>query len=53
MYAWNVGLSDHIDHYARVMRVITCNRLIKGLPDAYFDSEENETHATMLDKMLA
>ncbi|PWA61724.1 NADPH cytochrome P450 reductase [Artemisia annua] len=40
------------------MRVMTCNRLIKGLPDAddrkeYFDSEENETHAAVLDKMLA
>ncbi|KAL4589180.1 hypothetical protein LXL04_002085 [Taraxacum kok-saghyz] len=48
----------HIDHSARVMRVITWNRSFKGLPDADdgkddFDSEENETHATVLDKMLA
>ncbi|KAK9078318.1 hypothetical protein SSX86_002375 [Deinandra increscens subsp. villosa] len=49
----------HIDHSARVMRVITWNRSFKGLPEAAddkkddFDSEENETHATVLDKMLA
>ncbi|KAL8235330.1 hypothetical protein R6Q59_021430 [Mikania micrantha] len=47
----------HIDHSARVMRVITWNRSFKGLPEADdkddFDSEENETHATVLDKMLA
>lgn len=40
------------------MRVITWNRSFKGFPDADdkkddFDSEENETHATVLDKMLA
>lgn len=48
----------HIDHSARVMRVITWNRSFKGFPEATddkddFDSEENETHATVLDKMLA
>lgn len=48
----------HIDHSARVMRVITWNRSFKGFPEAAddkddFDSEENETHATVLDKMLA
>ncbi|KAJ6711617.1 hypothetical protein OIU79_007953 [Salix purpurea] len=48
----------HIDHSARVMRVITWNRSIKGTPDLDdgkddFDREENETHATVLDKMLA
>uniref|UniRef100_A0A6N2KMX8 DUF632 domain-containing protein n=1 Tax=Salix viminalis TaxID=40686 RepID=A0A6N2KMX8_SALVM len=48
----------HIDHSARVMRVITWNRSIKGAPDLDdgkddFDREENETHATVLDKMLA
>ncbi|KAI3803407.1 hypothetical protein L1987_31558 [Smallanthus sonchifolius] len=48
----------HIDHSARVMRVITWNRSFKGLPEVDdkeddFDSEENETHATVLDKMLA
>jgi hypothetical protein len=49
-----------IDHSARVMRVITWNRSFKagsGLPvdqgKDEFDSEENETHATVLDKMLA
>uniref|UniRef100_A0A803LNB9 Nitrate regulatory gene2 protein-like n=1 Tax=Chenopodium quinoa TaxID=63459 RepID=A0A803LNB9_CHEQI len=48
----------HIDHSARVMRVITWNRSFRGLPNAEefkddFDSEENETHATVLDKLLA
>ncbi|XVE52102.1 hypothetical protein DITRI_Ditri02bG0094400 [Diplodiscus trichospermus] len=50
----------HIDHSARVMRVITWNRSFRRLnldnaDDAKddFDSEENETHATVLDKMLA
>ncbi|KAK1416840.1 hypothetical protein QVD17_25957 [Tagetes erecta] len=48
----------NFDHSARVMRVITWNRSFKGLPEADdknddFDSEENETHATVLDKMLA
>ncbi|XP_076925266.1 protein ALTERED PHOSPHATE STARVATION RESPONSE 1-like [Bidens hawaiensis] len=48
----------NIDHSARVMRVITWNRSFKGLPEVDdknddFDSEENETHATVLDKMLA
>lgn len=48
----------HIDHSARVMRVITWNRSFRGLPNADdgvddFDSEEHETHATVLDKLLA
>ncbi|XVF86598.1 hypothetical protein PTKIN_Ptkin18bG0055400 [Pterospermum kingtungense] len=50
----------HIDHSARVMRVITWNRSFRGLKLDNadngmddFDSEENETHATVLDKMLA
>ncbi|XP_010251918.1 PREDICTED: uncharacterized protein LOC104593650 [Nelumbo nucifera] len=48
----------HIDHAARVMRVITWNRSFRGLhnPDDEkndFDSEEYETHATVLDKLLA
>ncbi|PKI77606.1 hypothetical protein CRG98_002008 [Punica granatum] len=48
----------HIDHSARVMRVITWNRSFRGLQNADdgkddFDSEENETHATVLDKLLA
>ncbi|KAF5726206.1 hypothetical protein HS088_TW23G00947 [Tripterygium wilfordii] len=47
-----------IDHSARVMRVITWNRSLKGIPDSEgakdeLDSEEYETHATILDKMLA
>ena len=48
----------HIDHSARVMRVITWNRSFRGLPnmdDGKDDSyaEEQETHATVLDKLLA
>uniref|UniRef100_A0A5B7C9Y4 DUF632 domain-containing protein n=1 Tax=Davidia involucrata TaxID=16924 RepID=A0A5B7C9Y4_DAVIN len=48
----------HIDHSARVMRVITWNRSFRGLPAADdvkddLESEEHETHATVLDKMLA
>lgn len=48
----------HIDHSARVMRVITWNRSFKGIPNVddgkdEFDSEEHETHATVLDKLLA
>ncbi|PKA60870.1 hypothetical protein AXF42_Ash006505 [Apostasia shenzhenica] len=48
----------HIDHSARVMRVITWNRSFKGLPYANdvkddLDNDEWETHATVLDKMLA
>lgn len=48
----------HVNHSERVLRVITWNRSFRGLPNADdgvddFDSEENETHATVLDKMLA
>lgn len=48
----------HIDHSARVMRVITWNRSFKGVSYANdgkddFDNDEWETHATILDKMLA
>ncbi|CAN6449753.1 unnamed protein product [Victoria cruziana] len=48
----------HIDHSARVMRVITWNRSFRGMqnPDDGkddFNKEEAETHATILDKLLA
>ncbi|XP_061359569.1 nitrate regulatory gene2 protein isoform X2 [Gastrolobium bilobum] len=48
----------HINHSARVMRVITWNRSFRGIPSMDdvkddFDSEEHETHATVLDKLLA
>ncbi|XP_058081699.1 protein ROLLING AND ERECT LEAF 2-like isoform X2 [Magnolia sinica] len=48
----------HIDHSARVMRVITWNRSFRGIPNPDegkddFDREELETHATVLDKLLA
>lgn len=51
-------VTGHIDHSARVMRVITWNRSFRGIPNADdgkddFDKEENETHATVLDKLLA
>lgn len=50
--------AGHIDHSARVMRVITWNRSFKGIPNVDdgkddFDSDEHETHATILDKLLA
>ncbi|WOL15774.1 hypothetical protein Cni_G24555 [Canna indica] len=48
----------HIDHSARVMRVITWNRSFKGISDPDggkddFENDEWETHATVLDKILA
>ncbi|GKV03380.1 hypothetical protein SLEP1_g15689 [Rubroshorea leprosula] len=49
----------HIDHSARVMRVITWNRSFRGgMSNGEggkddLDSEEYETHATILDKLLA
>ncbi|KAL6972799.1 hypothetical protein U1Q18_026971 [Sarracenia purpurea var. burkii] len=48
----------HINHSALVLRAITWNKSFKGLPNpddgmADFDSEKHETHATVLDKMLA
>ncbi|CAK9164507.1 unnamed protein product [Ilex paraguariensis] len=48
----------HIDHAARVMRVITWNKSFRGIPNGDggkddFDAEEYETHATVLDKLLA
>ncbi|KAF2301291.1 hypothetical protein GH714_022454 [Hevea brasiliensis] len=48
----------HIDHSKRVMRVITWNRSFKGMPSFDdgkddVDTDEHETHATVLDKMLA
>lgn len=53
-------MTGHIDHSTRVMRVITWNRSFRGFPNDNiddgkddFDSEENETHATVLDKLLA
>lgn len=49
--------AGHINHSDRVMRVITWNRSFHGLPSADdvhdSDSEENETHAIVLDKLLA
>lgn len=47
-----------MDHSARVMQVITWNRSFKGIPQPEnvkneLDDEEWETHATILDKLLA
>lgn len=58
MLIWSFCLAGHINHSERVMRVITWNRSFRGLPNADevkddFDSEKNETHATVLDKLLA
>ncbi|XP_019179139.1 PREDICTED: uncharacterized protein LOC109174353 [Ipomoea nil] len=61
-FAQNPG---HIDHAARVMRVITWNNSFKGLPNGNgngngdndtkdeLGSDEYETHAGVLDKLLA
>ncbi|KAG6483641.1 hypothetical protein ZIOFF_060293 [Zingiber officinale] len=51
----------HMDHAARIMRVITWNRSFKGVSwternkddDDDDDDDELETHATVLDKILA
>ncbi|KAI9110350.1 hypothetical protein K1719_018792 [Acacia pycnantha] len=49
----------HINHSARVMRVITWNRSFRGMPNNMddgkddLDFEGHETHATLLDKLLA
>ncbi|XP_008799874.2 protein ROLLING AND ERECT LEAF 2-like [Phoenix dactylifera] len=48
----------HIDHSAIVLRVITWNKSFKGIPHGNdgrddFDNDEWETHAIVLDKMLA
>ncbi|KAK7820986.1 nitrate regulatory gene2 protein [Quercus suber] len=48
----------HINHSERVMRVITWNKSFRGMSNGEagkddFDSEEYETHATVLDKLLA
>ena len=53
-----VFLSGHIDHSARVMRVITWNRSFRGISDMDNGKDElyaddQETHATVLDKLLA
>ncbi|RLN35475.1 hypothetical protein C2845_PM03G24810 [Panicum miliaceum] len=47
-----------VDHSARVMQVITWNRSFKGIPQPQnvkneLDDDEWETHATVLDKLLA
>lgn len=49
--------SGYIDHSARVMRVITWSKPSKNTPNADgnndIDKDEWETHATVLDKLLA
>jgi hypothetical protein len=51
-------LLGFVDHSARVMQVITWNRSFKGIPQPEnvkneLDDDEWETHATVLDKLLA
>lgn len=48
----------HIDHAARVMRAITWNKSFRGMQNGDgakddFGTVEHETHATVLDKLLA
>ncbi|KAL2525526.1 hypothetical protein Adt_10580 [Abeliophyllum distichum] len=48
----------HIDHAERVMQVITWNKSFKGVPNGdstkdNVDADDYETHATVLDKLLA
>ncbi|KAG8381865.1 hypothetical protein BUALT_Bualt05G0017200 [Buddleja alternifolia] len=48
----------HIDHAARVMQVITWNKSFRGVSNGdgtkdNLDAEDYETHATILDKLLA
>lgn len=49
----------HIDHSTKIMHVITWNRSFKNLPnqddfgDNFEIDERFETHATVLDRMLA
>lgn len=51
-------ISGHIDHAARVMQVITWNKSFRGVPNSEgmkenSDADDYETHATVLDKLLA
>ncbi|CAN6862365.1 unnamed protein product [Brassica oleracea] len=48
----------YVDHSARVMRVITWNKSLRGISNGEGgkddqESDEHETHATVLDKLLA
>ncbi|KAJ4819168.1 DUF630 family protein (DUF630 and DUF632) [Rhynchospora pubera] len=52
------GSRGHINHSDKIMRVITWNRSFKRLPqqddmDDKIESDEPDTHATILDKLLA
>lgn len=52
------GSRGHINHSDKIMRVITWNRSFKGLPqqddmDGKIENDEPETHAVILDKLLA
>lgn len=53
-----ITIAGHIHHSATVMCVITWNPSFRGLLNVDdskddFDSEKHETHATVLDKLLA
>lgn len=50
--------AEHIDHSARVMRVITWNKSFRGVSNSDggeddLDADECETLAAVLDKLLA
>jgi hypothetical protein len=50
-----ITFAGHIDHSARVMKIITWNRSFKGMQngDDDFENDELETLATVVDKILA
>lgn len=55
---FSFSFSGHLDYSARVMRVVTWDRSFRETPNTDevkddFDSEERETLATVLDKLLA
>lgn len=52
------SFSGYVDHSARVMRVITWNKSLRGIANGEgakddHELDEHETHATVLDKLLA
>uniref|UniRef100_A0ACD5U2Y0 Uncharacterized protein n=1 Tax=Avena sativa TaxID=4498 RepID=A0ACD5U2Y0_AVESA len=53
-----VNTKEHIDHSARVMKIITWNRSFSGMQNGDdgkddFENDESETLATVVDKILA
>nr|GMD41409.1 nitrate regulatory gene2 protein [Ipomoea batatas] len=58
-YHSNFADKENINHAERVMQIITWNKSLRGISngngakDNYADDDESETHATVLDKLLA